>query len=65
MVGDPTLFIRSDEVMQAWRIVQPIMDAWQGDDTPVTRYRPGTWGPAEAARVLAGTCDSWHDPLTD
>ena len=52
MVGDPTLFIRTDEVMQAWRIVQPILDAWDQDDTPVPRYRPGTWGPSEAARIL-------------
>jgi glucose-6-phosphate 1-dehydrogenase len=65
MVGDPTLFIRSDEVMQAWRIVQPVLDAWAEDDTPVTRYRPGAWGPAEAARILTQSDDRWHDPLTD
>ena len=28
MVGDPTLFIRSDEVDTAWAIVQPLLDAW-------------------------------------
>ncbi|HZN13230.1 MAG TPA: glucose-6-phosphate dehydrogenase [Acidimicrobiales bacterium] len=65
MVGDPTLFIRSDEVMQAWRIVQPILDAWDGDDTPIRRYRANTWGPAEAAAILADDHDQWHDPLTD
>jgi glucose-6-phosphate 1-dehydrogenase len=51
--------------MQAWRIVQPIIDAWEQDDAPVTRYRPGTWGPAEAARILVDPTDTWHDPLTD
>jgi glucose-6-phosphate 1-dehydrogenase len=65
MVGDPTLFIRADEVMQAWRIVQPVLDAWEKDDTPVIRYRPGTWGPDEAAKILANTHDHWHNPHTD
>ncbi|MBA3654695.1 MAG: glucose-6-phosphate dehydrogenase [Actinobacteria bacterium] len=64
MVGDPTLFIRSDEVMEAWRIVQPILDAWKDDDTPITRYRAGGWGPGEAARILDQDGDHWHDPLT-
>ncbi len=65
MLGDPTLFIRTDEVMQAWRIVQPILDAWERDDTPIPRYRPGTWGPAEAGGILEHGDDRWHDPLTD
>src|SRR5205823_490880 len=30
MLGDPTLFIRSDEVEQAWRIVDPVLEAWAG-----------------------------------
>ena len=45
MVGDPTLFIRTDEVEQAWRIVDPILEAW-ADDAPLARYESGTWGPA-------------------
>jgi glucose-6-phosphate 1-dehydrogenase len=65
MVGDPTLFIRSDEVMEAWRIVQPILDAWADDDTPVLRYRAGAWGPQEADRLLENGNDSWHPPLSD
>ncbi len=34
MVGDPTLFIRSDEVDAAWRIVQPLLDAWRATPPP-------------------------------
>ena len=47
MVGDPTLFIRSDEVDTAWGIVQPLLDAWSSDDPrrwPATPRVPG--GPA-------------------
>ena len=28
MIGDPTLFMRADMVEDAWRIVQPVLDAW-------------------------------------
>ena len=31
MIGDPTLFMRADMVEQAWRIVQPVLDAWAKD----------------------------------
>lgn len=38
--GDRTLFTSSDEVVAAWRIVQPLLTAWQNEQ-PAT-YRPGT-----------------------
>jgi len=28
IIGDQTLFMRADMVEQAWRIVQPVHDAW-------------------------------------
>jgi glucose-6-phosphate 1-dehydrogenase len=64
MLGDPTLFIRSDEVMEAWRIVDPILQAWADDDAPILRYRAGTWGPSEANGLLASEHDEWHTPLS-
>jgi glucose-6-phosphate 1-dehydrogenase len=57
MKGDATLFAREDYVEEAWRIVDPIL----GGVTPVFEYEPHTWGPAEAARVIAGS-EVWHDP---
>jgi glucose-6-phosphate 1-dehydrogenase len=55
--GDQMLFARVDGVAAAWRVVEPIL----GDATPVHRYQPGSWGPAEADRLLDGQ-GSWHDP---
>lgn len=52
--GDPALFARQDGVMEAWRIVDPIVDG----DRDVHRYRSGSWGPAEADGIL-GTDWSW------
>jgi glucose-6-phosphate 1-dehydrogenase len=53
MIGDPTLFMRADMVEEAWRIVQPVLDAWaaQKDDFP--DYDSGSDGPKEADELLA------------
>lgn len=62
MVGDPTLFIRTDEVEQAWRIVKPIQEAWAEPSFPISRYEAGTWGPEEADRLLALSGKQWRTP---
>ncbi|HZD64854.1 MAG TPA: glucose-6-phosphate dehydrogenase [Acidimicrobiales bacterium] len=59
MVGDPTLFIRSDEVEQSWRIAEPVLAAFAEGSPPLARYRAGTWGPAEATRLLATDGRAW------
>jgi glucose-6-phosphate 1-dehydrogenase len=61
MVGDPTLFIRADEVEQAWRIVQPVLDVWSDDTTPLARYPAGSWGPREADRLLERDGRRWRN----
>ncbi|HEY2427681.1 MAG TPA: glucose-6-phosphate dehydrogenase [Acidimicrobiales bacterium] len=55
--GNPARFAREDMVEQAWRIVDPILAA----PPPVHPYFRGTWGPAEAARLVQGET-SWRDP---
>jgi len=62
MTGDPTLFIRDDEVDQAWRIWDPVLEAWGEADAPLARYEAGTWGPAEADALLAQDGRSWRNP---
>ncbi len=57
MAGDGTLFARQDGVEAAWAVVQPIL----GDVVPVQPYEPGTWGPADAARLTADI-GGWHSP---
>jgi glucose-6-phosphate 1-dehydrogenase len=42
MLGhDPTLFIRGDEAEEAWRIIDPVVDAWSRDDVPMQEYEAG------------------------
>ena len=53
--GDPSLFIRRDEIEVAWRIVAPLLHAT--DRT--APYPQGSWGPAEAERLLSDAHACW------
>jgi glucose-6-phosphate 1-dehydrogenase len=57
MRGDSTRFTRQDSVEEAWRIFQPLLDS----PPPVHPYAPGTWGPVEGERLVAGF-GAWHGP---
>jgi glucose-6-phosphate 1-dehydrogenase len=57
IVGDPTLFTRDDAVLEAWRILDPLMHV----STPLHVYKRGSWGPAEAD-FLAGHENCWRAP---
>jgi len=46
--GDPTLFVREDEVLAAWAVVEPALRA----PAPVHEYEPGSWGPPEADALI-------------
>jgi glucose-6-phosphate 1-dehydrogenase len=59
--GDASLFTRADEIEYAWRIVTETMEAWHGD-APPELYRPGSWGPSVASRLLAGVGGEWRQP---
>ncbi|HWS49521.1 MAG TPA: glucose-6-phosphate dehydrogenase [Microbacterium sp.] len=45
--GDPTLAVRGDAAEQSWRIVAPILAAWQRGDVPLEEYPAGSAGPAD------------------
>ncbi len=49
IVGDPTLFVRADEVEASWRFYAPLLEA----DLPVHPYKAGTWGPDSVGRLLS------------
>ena len=65
MVGDATLFIRSDEVEQAWRIVDPYLEAWADPGGALHYYRAGTWGPHMADLLVERSGDEWRNPVVD
>ena len=55
--GDPSLFIRADEIERSWEIVDPLLRA-QVDPSP---YPQGSWGPRGAVELLDGTGRRWLD----
>ncbi|MEX2607651.1 MAG: glucose-6-phosphate dehydrogenase, partial [Kiritimatiellia bacterium] len=63
MRGDATLFMRSDEVDAAWRIMDPILQAWRERDAriPLHFYAPGTWGPVAADELFDDERHGWQN----
>jgi glucose-6-phosphate 1-dehydrogenase len=53
MTGDQTLFVRSDEVEEAWRLYTPLLG-----NIPVHPYKSGSWGPTEAEELPAKNANS-------
>lgn len=60
--GDPSLFMRSDELEASWRFVTPILQAWAKDDAPLPTYAAGSWGPAEANLLPQSAGATWRRP---
>jgi glucose-6-phosphate 1-dehydrogenase len=61
MLGDATLFTRSDAVEAAWRVVDPIIAAME-HASQLPTYPAGSWGPAESDALIAGDGASWRAP---
>lgn len=57
LIGESTRFTRQDSVEEAWRVMQPLLDA----PPPVQPYAKGSWGPAAGDQLVAGH-GSWHGP---
>lgn len=62
MLGDQTLFTRADEVEEAWRVVTPILNAWEAPSDPslIPQYEAGTWQPTEAEFLLERDGRHWR-----
>ncbi|CAB4244433.1 Glucose-6-phosphate dehydrogenase [Methylacidimicrobium sp. AP8] len=61
--GESTLFTRSDEVEQAWRIIDAVQAAWREEDLDrLPLYAPGSMGPVEAEELLRREGRRWGDP---
>jgi glucose-6-phosphate 1-dehydrogenase len=63
MVGDATLFMRTDQVEAAWRIISPVEQAWAENPAPdFPNYAAGGWGPESAEVLVARDGRSWLTP---
>jgi glucose-6-phosphate 1-dehydrogenase len=61
MVGDATLFQRADFVEAGWRVVQPVLDAWQNmPPADFPSYASGSAGPKAADDLLQRDGHTWR-----
>ncbi|MEZ6137586.1 MAG: glucose-6-phosphate dehydrogenase [Pirellulaceae bacterium] len=62
MMGDASLFARSDEVEVAWQIVDPIIAAWRSPAAPpMNTYPVAGWGPEASTEWMHGQNRNWFD----
>ena len=59
--GNPTLFMRRDEVEAAWTWVEPILQRWSASRPRPRPYPAGTNGPSAAITLLERDSRSWHE----
>jgi glucose-6-phosphate 1-dehydrogenase len=58
--GDASLFTRSDGIDLSWKLMDPIIQGWEGNDAPpLTVYKKGSWGPKEADGFLERDGRAW------
>ena len=62
MLGDQTLFWRSDGVEAAWSLVSPVLKRWEENkkSCPITFYKSGSWGPNESETLLERDGRQWR-----
>ncbi len=59
--GDPTLFVRRDEVEAQWRWVDAIRDVWAKEGMEPKPYSSGSWGPSASIALTERDGRSWHE----
>lgn len=63
MLGDPTLFTRSDAVEASWKFFDPVLKYWEENPhAPLYGYPAGTWGPPESDTLIAEQGGHWTNP---
>ncbi|PCH62973.1 MAG: glucose-6-phosphate dehydrogenase [Gammaproteobacteria bacterium] len=63
ILGDRSLFLRSDEVDLAWKAVDPIIEKWSKEKDFVHKYAAGTWGPEEVNQIMDDPCHAWRNNI--
>lgn len=63
MLGDPTLFTRSDAVEASWKFFDPVLKYWkENPHAPLYGYPAGTWGPQESDAMMEEHGAQWTNP---
>ncbi|MBI2810346.1 MAG: glucose-6-phosphate dehydrogenase [Candidatus Melainabacteria bacterium] len=62
LMGDPSLFSRTDQVEVCWQFIRPVLDAWsdKSNRTDFPNYAAGSWGPLASDDLIASTGHKWR-----
>ena len=59
--GNSILFVRRDEVEEAWKWIDAIIEGWKDRDMKPAPYTAGTWGPSGAFALIERNGQSWYE----
>ena len=59
--GNPTLFMRRDEVEAAWNWCDPILQVWEQSNESIHTYTAGSWGPSSAIALIERDGRTWYE----
>jgi glucose-6-phosphate 1-dehydrogenase len=59
--GDPTLFVRRDEVEAQWEWIDAIRAGWEADDLKPKSYASGNWGPSAGIALTERDGVTWNE----
>nr|WP_291030254.1 glucose-6-phosphate dehydrogenase [Helicobacter sp.] len=60
--GNQASFNHKEELEAAWAWVEPILQNWNTDKTPLYNYPAGSFGPKEADKLIQQSGYEWHNP---
>jgi glucose-6-phosphate 1-dehydrogenase len=59
--GNPSLFVRRDEIEASWKWIDNIINLWKSEDVPMEEYISGGWGPSNADLLLKREFRAWKN----
>lgn len=60
MLGDQTLFNRSDGMELAWELITPVLKKWAAEEKQPATYPVGGWGPTASDELIGGDGRAWR-----
>jgi len=59
--GNPSLFVRRDEIEASWKWIDNIINLWKSEDVPMEEYISGGWGPSNADLLIKRDFRAWKN----
>jgi glucose-6-phosphate 1-dehydrogenase len=63
MQGDQSLYLHINEVEASWRLLDPVIKAWNEDKSPVFTYPAGSADPAESKIIFDKPEQFWRQSI--